>query len=277
MIHVIRLGLVFFILGLESGSSQTSPEKPVPAKHSEAFEKGWKEAVEAFNRNDFTTALSKLDEVDKAEPVVSQTLNLRGAVLVRMKKLEEAAVAFQKLADLDTKDPIAVFNLGEVYFLQAKYAESKKQFQKFLATPENTNNALGRYKVFLCDLMLENNSEVQKTVDSLRPTISNPFYYFANAAVAYKKGDKDAGRGFVQSAFGIYAPGLSSAFADSFIALNWLTEEEVGQVGAVDANALKSLSQEFNPNAPQETKSLSGTLDAMLPGLDGNKDKDKKK
>jgi hypothetical protein len=150
-------------------------------------------------------------------------------------------------------------------------------FQKFLAMPDNSQNALGLYKVFLCDVMLGNSAEIRKTEESLRPSVANPFYYFANAAVAFKKGNQDEGRSFVKSAFGIYAGGLNAAFADSFIELGWLTQNEVGQIGVVDATQLKSLSQDTATQAGQDGHSLSNSLEAMLPGLDGSSDKDKDK
>lgn len=275
MIRVIRLGIVVLGVGLLSAWSQETP--PATPQYTEAFSKAYAGAVEAFNRNDFEASLAKLDEADKAQPGVSQTLNLRGALFVRMKKLPEAEAAFKKLMETDPKDPIPVFNLGEVYFLQKNYGEGKKMFQKFLAMPDNSQNALGLYKVFLCEVMLGNSTEVAKSLESLRPSVSNPFYYFANAAEAFKKGKPEDGRGFVKSAFAIYAGGLNAAFADSFIELGWLTQDEVGQIGAVDAAQLKSLSQDPSLQAGQEGQSLSNTLEAMLPGLDGNGDKDKKK
>ncbi len=275
MIRVIRLGIVLFGMSLLSALSQET--MAAAPQYSESFSKAYAAAVEAFNRNDFEASLARLDEAEKAQPGVSQTLNLRGALFVRMKKLPEAEAVFKKMTETDAKDSIPLFNLGEVYFLQKNYAEGKKMFQKFLAMPDNSQNALGLYKVFLCDVMLGNGTEVGKSIDSLRPTVSNPFYYFANAAVAFKKGNTEEGRGFVKSAFGIYAGGLNAAFADSFIELGWVTQEEVGQIGAVDAAQLKSLSQDPSQQAGQEGQSFGNTLESMLPGLDGKSDKDKDK
>jgi tetratricopeptide (TPR) repeat protein len=275
MIRVFWLGLL--IVGFGSLPLFSQESKPATATFNEAFSKAYAEAIGAFNRNEFEACLAKLEEADKAQPGLRDTNNLRGAVFYRLKRLDEAAVIFKQLLETDPKDPISSFNLGEVYLLQKNFAESKKMYLKYLEAPDNKENALGRYKVFLCDVMLENKSEVQKTLNSLRPTISNPFYYFANAAVLYKTGDTEKGRGYVQSAYSIYPQGLSTLFAESFVGLGWLTQEEVGQIGVVDANALKSLSEGAAPNRPEGPQSFLDTLDAMIPTLDGrSKDQEKR-
>ncbi|NJK90675.1 MAG: tetratricopeptide repeat protein [Blastochloris sp.] len=260
-------------LGCVNGlSAQDAAKEP---EYSEAFKEAYGAAINHFNQNQLDEALKKLEEAEKLQSGLSETLNLRGAILVRMKKLEEAAATFQKLVQQDPKNPIPVFNLGESFFLQKKYAESKKHFQAFLAMPDTSTNALGQYKVFLCDLMLGNKAEVDKTINSLRPSPVSPLYYFVNSAVNFKAGNTEEARGYVASAFNIYPGGMNSAFADSFIELGWLTQEEVGQVGVVDAAALKSLSQENAPSQATNAGGASGplSLDALLPDLDGKSPK----
>lgn len=280
LIRIFTISLFFTACFLTAAEQATQPADP---EVSDAYKKIYGESIQAFNEGNFNLALTKINEADKAQPGVAAGMNLRGAILVKLKEVDQAIVLFKELVKLEPNNQVPLFNLGEAYFLKKDYLESKKHFNQFLALPNNAENSLGKYKVFLCDMMLGNKAEVDKVINELTPTISNPYYYFANAAVNFQKGDKVKGRDWVQSAYSIYPPDLNANFADSFIEFGWLTTEDVGQSSSIASNDLKSLSKEFKApkvsktgNSAIDTGFAPAALDSLLPNLVEKKEKDEK-
>jgi tetratricopeptide (TPR) repeat protein len=120
---------------------------------------------------------------------------------------------------------MAQFNLGEVLFLNNKYADAREKFQIFLNS--QPSNDLGIYKIYLCDLLGVNDARANSFLDSLKPSPNSPIYYFAKAADAFHSGDKAAATEFVTSAYRIYPPDANSTFADSLVEKGYLTGEQI--------------------------------------------------
>jgi tetratricopeptide (TPR) repeat protein len=232
---------LFFLLTPFPASAETPP---APSIESQRL---YSEAIGLMNEGNMDSSLKKVDEMLAKEPDNLAGLNLRGAVLVRKKDYEAAEASFARILAIDSKNSVAHFNLAEVSFLRKDYAKAKGHFTHFMEVKGNEQNALGRYKIFLCDLLGSDPSPAMKLLETLEPTISNPLYYFAHAAAEFKQQRPEKGREFIQSAFGIYPGGMNAAFADSMVELGWIKQEEVASVGAIDASALNSLSTEFQP------------------------------
>lgn len=265
----LALFLFAFLLCPSPGRAQT-PENPSPES-----QQLYASALNLMSQGDMEGSLKKIDALLAKEPNNVPALNLRGAVLVRNKNFDEAEKAFSRILEKDPKNTIAMFNLAEVSFLRKDYAKARGNFVRFTEQPGNEQNPLSRYKVFLCDLLEVDPPAAVKTMESLEPTISNPFYYFARAAVEFKQHHNDKGREYVKSAFEIYPVSTNAAFADSLVALGWLKQEEVATVGAIDAASLNSLSKEFHPEKPA-TSAPSIGFENILPDFatGGGKKKD---
>ncbi|MGF1677972.1 MAG: tetratricopeptide repeat protein [Candidatus Methylacidiphilales bacterium] len=266
-ILIFRIALLCVGVGLMIPSSLKAQNTPAP---SPEYQAAYGKAIEAFNEQRLEDTLKHLDEAERFSPGEISSLNLKGAVLVRQKKIDEAAEAFKQILVRQPDNAIAMFNYGEALFLSKKYTEAKEQFIKFMKAPNNNNNALARFKVILCDLLGGNEAEARKTVEALRPTISHPLEYFGRAAILFHQKNDAGAREYLQSAFNIYNPGMNLAFADSFVEIGWLGREEVAQIGAVDATSLQSLSQEFQPTS-DGSGARKEQLEALLPSLSGEK------
>lgn len=265
----LKLGIVIsavFFSALLNVEGQTPGTPP-----SQAYQTAYSAAIQAFNENRYPEALAKLDEAEAVEPGLVSTLNLRGAIHVNQREFTKAAESFHKIIPLDPDNDVAHFNYGETLFLMKNYAQAKESFQRYLNTKGNQKNALGRFKVLLCDILGGNIEQARKTVAELRPTISHPLEYFARAALLFHAGKDEEARGYLVSAFDIYQAGMNLAFADSFVEIGWLKREEVAQIGAVNAAALQSLSNEFQPVSEGSDQSLSEKFQSLLPSLSGNK------
>lgn len=264
--HCFIIGLAALFVGLFQDCLLAQEVTPLPP----AYQEKYRAAVDAFNKEKYTESLALLAEADTISPNQIATFNLQGAAHVKRRDFQKAAVSFRKILEKEPQNPIAFFNYGEVLFLSENYPQAKEAFIKYLGTEGNEKNALGRFKVLLCDLRMGNIQEVKAVVDNLRPTISHPLEYFARAAIEFSQNNEKEARSYVQSAFQIYPGGMNLAFADSFVELGWIGRGDVAQIGAVNAAALQSLSREFQPeDDPGEDTSFKEKFRSLLPSLGG--------
>jgi tetratricopeptide (TPR) repeat protein len=267
----LRLFLAALFLPLSFLQAQ-APQPLPPKEYQDSYQK----AADLMGQEKFEEALAEIDKADQIKPNYPATYNLKGAILVRLKKLPEAEAVFRKGLEAEPNNPLIIFNIGECAFLQKNYAAAKIQFEKFMQNEENKGNALGRYKVFLCDLMLDDKKAVNQLLDTVEPSVRNPLYYFAHAAAEFKAGREAEAKGYLQSAFGIYAGGTNATFADSLIELGWLKKDDISVVNNISAATLQSMSDDPAPGqGDASTPSFDDALPSLIPGGD-KKDKDKK-
>ena len=259
---LILLGAAYFT-ALQAQDANGGKELQLSPEYQQAYGK----AIQSFNQNQFEEALAALDAADKIQPDVAATLNLRGAVYVRLKKYEEAQKIFADLYQKDPTNVMAVFNLGETYFLQKNYAQGLDYFQTF-TEKSRTENSLGKYKVFLCQMLLGK----EKTLADATPSLDDPLYYYINSAWKFKQGELEEARGFLASAFQIYPGNANAAYIDSLIELGYVKQEDLKTSASVVEVPVQS-SPLKAPDAPTSaTPDISG-LENLLPSLDTGKDK----
>lgn len=224
---------------------------PSPAPSAEDPEEKYKVAyvrsAQAFARNDLEGALKYLDTADQAKPNQANNANLRGAIYTRQRDWVKAEAAFRESLRLQPDMPMAQFNLGEVLFLNDKYAEARERFQIFLNS--QPKNDLGSYKIYLCDLLGGNQAKANEFLNQLQPSPNSPLYYFSKAAEAFAKQDKTAGMEFVSSAYRIYPPDANATFADSLVEKGYLSGEQA------------------QPIPEEDKKTKTEELKSLLPGV----------
>jgi len=263
-----RVGVIFFLI---SWSVQAADVVPSPE-----YAKAYRESVVFFNELKYEEALVKVKESIALEPELTDGYNLEGACYIKLKEYEKGAESFSKILNVEPQNPIAMFNYGESLFLQKKYAEAKSLFQRYLGTEGNSKNALGRYKVILCDVLGGHVEEARKTVAGLKPTISHPLEYYARAAVEFQAGNDELARSYLKSSFQIYSGDLNLAFADSLREIGWVKDGEVAQFNTVNVAGLESLSSEFQPEAEEDSAVVGKQLNSLLPSLVESEEDDDK-
>jgi tetratricopeptide (TPR) repeat protein len=249
MFRTLGVWVFVFLAGMTLTPLAMAQTEAAEAPLSEAMQAVYNETLQLMSQGKFDEALAKLASGPASDAEHSVVLNLKGALQVRKKNYSEAAAQFAKVLEKSPNNAVACFNLGEVHFLQKDYAKAKELFGRFLKEPGNSQNALARYKIFLCDLLGVDPAAAAQTLKELEPTITHPFYYYAHAATEFKAGRENEAREYIQSAFEIYPVGLNATFADSLIELGWLRREEIAQVNMIDLGALQSLSEEFRAEA----------------------------
>ncbi len=164
----------------------------LPEESRKEFGKHLGEAARLFQQK---RIFESLDELDKAEKIFQDSpelYNLRGSCYVEMRAFDKALVEFKAAAAFSKDNPSLEFNIGEVYFCTQEWQKSLDIFQKILKTLPAENTALGRlveFKVLLCQKKLGMDKEVAKNLEKYTFEDDTPYYYYAQAAIAYDNKD----------------------------------------------------------------------------------------
>lgn len=230
----------------QDGGGAGAGAAPTGETAEDKYKVAYVRSAQAFARNDLESAIKFLDEADQAKPNQANNANLRGAIFTRQRDWAKAEAAFRESLRLQPDMPMAQFNLGEVLFLNNKYAEARERFQIFLNS--EPKNDLGIYKIYLCDLLGGNQAKAKDFLSQLQPNPSSPLFYFSKAAEAFAKDDKTAGMEYVSSAYRIYPPDANSTFADSLVEKGYLTGE---QAQTIPDESQKTKTDELNRLLPE--------------------------
>lgn len=260
----LGLGLGLVGCGKKSESPQAAAEKAakrtddLPTDPEERYKVTYIRAAQAFSRNDMENSIKFLEMAEQAKPGQANTANLRGAIYTRQRDWPKAQAAFEEALKAQPDLPMAQFNLGEVLFLNQKYAEARERFQIFVNS--QPKNDLGLYKMYLCDLLGGQKERAGSFVKSLEPSPASPIYYFAKAAEAFVQGDKPAAMEFVGSAYRIYPPDANATFADSLVEKGYLTGEQAEKIPEEESKTKVTELKAILPEVKKEGESKSGNL-----------------
>ena len=204
--------LLAFLVSLTPLLAQTKPASPgktpdapkqellpnqqaflnLPEESRKEFIKHLTEANRLFQQK---RVFETLDEVDKAEKIFAdspEVLNMRGSCFVEMRAFDKALIAFQKSRALAKGNPSIEFNIAEVYFCTKQWQKSHDLLVKILKQLPEDNIALGRlveFKILLCKKKLGMNEEATILAGKYDFLDDSPFYYYAQAALAYDAND----------------------------------------------------------------------------------------
>ncbi len=136
-----------------------------------------------------------LDELHKAELIFTDTpeiYNLRGSCYVEFRDFDKAMEDFRKAAQLSPNNPSIDFNIAEVLFVTKKWKEASEALEALLKKLPENDITLGRlveFKLLLCKEKLGQRNEVIALANKYDYLDESPYYYFAQAALAYQSKD----------------------------------------------------------------------------------------
>lgn len=190
-------------IGLENLDEKTR------TKYSEHL----REASRLFNQKRIFEALNEVANAREIFDKDPNALNLLGACHVEFRNFERAREAFEEALELQADylkeveklrgdsrirqmRPVVniLFNLGEMAFVTKKWQQAHDRFEKIIPELDPNNVAMSRlieFKYMLCKLKLgevEKARELSQKYDYLD---DNPYYYYANSAMAYFDGDDE--------------------------------------------------------------------------------------
>jgi tetratricopeptide (TPR) repeat protein len=170
-------------------------------------------ATSAFNKGRFEEAEKQVDAAERGGSKKSDVANLRGAIYTKQKRYDDAVEQFNQALALDAKYYPARLNLAEAKLLQGKYADAQKEYQA-LKEQDPTSEVVD-FKLVLCFLLQGQDAKANATVDTMKFPGKTPAYYYARAAIALKRGEKESEDRYYNNAKKYYADAQCEFFARS--------------------------------------------------------------
>src|SRR5438270_1476534 len=196
------------------------------------LEEMYNAAYRAFDAKKFSEALKQLDAIDARQPDLAASKNLRGVILMRQAKYDEAETALQEAARIDPKFWNARFNLAEIPFLKKDWAEARKRFEQLLASGGSDlakeASQLIQYKILLTYLQEGNGNMVDSMLAKLELSTDTPAVDYVKAAVALQAKNQSEAKDWISAAEKNYSPQLNKLFAESLYEAGWL-EKPAGE------------------------------------------------
>ncbi|MEM7145166.1 MAG: tetratricopeptide repeat protein [Verrucomicrobiota bacterium] len=170
-------------------------------------------------------AFERIYEIQQMAPDLAIGYNLEGAAWTKAKDFDRARAAFEKCLALEPESMEARFNLAELDFVAKEYESSLGKFSALIEDeprfPARTRNLI-LYKIYLCNLMLENTEAAEEMLAEFNYMSDTPEYWYGNAAKHFKAGDEDEARSWLRSASRIYSRMMQDLFVDSLVELHWV-------------------------------------------------------
>jgi len=178
-----------------TGATELQPNQKaflnLPEESRKEFIKHLGEANRLFQQK---RIFETLDEVEKASKIFAdspEVYNMRGSCFVEMRAFDKALEQFEKATALTKDNPSIEFNVAEVLFCTKEWKKAHDLFvkiQKELKAAPGDNLALGRlveFKILLCKKKLGMNDEAVALAEKYDFLDDSPYYYYAQAALAY--------------------------------------------------------------------------------------------
>jgi Flp pilus assembly protein TadD len=201
---------------------------PTKAELDSMYDKAFRE----FSAANYEQALKELDAIDARQADLAESQNLRGVILMRQAKYDEAEAALQKALATDPKFWNARFNLAEIPFLRKEWAEARKRFEGLLqgGTAELQGEAaqLIQYKILLTYLLEGKENMVDSILAKFELTPDTPAVTYSNAAVAFQHKKEQEAKDLIAAAEKKFSPQLNKLFAESFYEIGWM-QKPAGQ------------------------------------------------
>jgi len=184
----------------EAPKQELSPNQQaflnLPEEQRKDFAKHLNEASRLFQSKRIFECLDELYKAEKVFADAPEIYNLRGSCFVEFRAFDKSTIEFQKALALSPGNPSVEFNMAEVLFVTArqtnKWQEASDAFEALSKKISTENIVLGRlveFKLLLCKVKLGKKDEVAKLAEKYDYLDESPYYYFAQAAIAYEKGD----------------------------------------------------------------------------------------
>lgn len=161
----------------------------LPEESRKEFAKHLGEAQRIYEQKRIFETLDELDKASKIFADSPEIYNMRGSCFVEMRAFDKALVEFEKARAFLKDNPSVEFNIAEVYFCTKKWQKALDLFEKIVKALPPENMALERlveFKILLCKKKLGKNDEVAILAVKYDFLDDSPYYYYAQAALAYE-------------------------------------------------------------------------------------------
>ncbi|MFM8981786.1 MAG: tetratricopeptide repeat protein [Spartobacteria bacterium] len=167
-----------------------------------------------YDAQKYDEALERLFVLKDRHPSDPLILNLMGSVYTKKQNFQKAEKAFRQALDLEPGFFPAAYNLGELLFLQEKYALARQYYQTMRATDHR--HELLQFKVALCDILSGETAQAKKVMNAIKYPGDSPAWYYAHAALEQKQGNAAKAREYIRGAKFVYGPEKTALFDETF-------------------------------------------------------------
>lgn len=160
----------------------------LPEERRKEFIKHVEEATRIFQQKRIFETMEEIEKAAAIFPDSPELHNLRGSCFVEMRAFDKSLAEFEKAAALSKDNPSINFNIGEIYFVTKEWQKALDVFQKVMEKLPPENMALGRlveFKILLSKKKLGLKDEVTILAEKYDFLDDSPYYYYAQAALAY--------------------------------------------------------------------------------------------
>jgi tetratricopeptide (TPR) repeat protein len=186
-----------------------------------------------------------LDEIAKGRAIFADDADayvLYGSCQVELRAFDKAMAAFQKADELAPNAPGVRFNISEIYFVSKEWDKADAIYEDLLKDGAAKGNLLGKqllrlveFKSLLCKIKLGKLEEAEVLSKKYDFLDDSPYYYYANAAMAYSKEETLKAEEWLARARRVYrAPGLLETWQDTLIEFGYIEAFYGGDVTPTD-------------------------------------------
>jgi len=180
-----------------------------------------RDAADCIFKKNYTGASAKLDEADKIQPGLFDSLLLRADVYAETKDYGKARDLYQQAIKIQPNNFWPQFNLAELMLTEKKYKEARESFQALMISDKYKESV--DYKVVVCLLGEGDMPKAKETLDKMKFPSDSGAYYYANAAYEFAQGHKDKGMQWIQSGDSIFSSVKNSQLYDVLADMGWVT------------------------------------------------------
>ncbi|HEY2712542.1 MAG TPA: tetratricopeptide repeat protein [Chthoniobacterales bacterium] len=239
------MGIVLLLLTPFVALGATPEKSELEATYDKAFR--------AFDSGNYDEALKALDAVDKRQPDLAESLNLRGVVYMRQKKYDKAETALRKAISIEPKFWNASFNLAEIPFLKKDWQEARNRFEALVAG-ENQNlqpetGQLIQYKILLTFVLQGKENTVDWIMNKFESAKDSPALYFSNAALAFQHDNQKEANEWLSAAKKHFSEPLNKLYAESFYEIGWMQKPPGESRAAIEITSATERAERLKADA----------------------------
>lgn len=223
------------------------------APEKSKLETKYDKAFRAFDSGDYDEALKALDAVDKHQPDLAESLNLRGVVYMRQKKYDKAETALRKAISIEPKFWNASFNLAEIPFLRKDWQEARNRFEALVAG-ENQNlqpetGQLIQYKILLTFVLQGKENTVDWIMNKFASAKDSPALYYSKAALAFQHDNQKEANEWLSAAKKHFSEPLNKLYAESFYEIGWMQKPAGESRAAIEITSTTERAEHLKADA----------------------------
>lgn len=181
----------------------------LPAAEREQYIKLFAIAKAALAQGDWVScdaALTSCEFIFNANPNIH---NLRVVCYIEQKRLDAATEEMEKARKLLPDDATTLVNMATLHMAKKDYRACITEMTEILDDPRHVISVEVRdiltFRVFLCHLMLGEQSAAEDLVSELSPLADTPLFYYSRAAICLYLRDPIGARADLQSAANIFS------------------------------------------------------------------------